>query len=120
MRARRRRREATLQAFARCLTASSPKDAFVARLGGDEFVVVVPGGEACRALVPLLGQLLHDLRLPVAHDDGPIKVSATIGACLLTRVTLGRSEILHRADIALYEAKRAGRGCVKIDGEAGM
>ena len=41
-------------------------------------------------------------------------VSATIGAAWLDREVRDRSDLLHHADIALYEAKRARRGTVSV------
>ncbi len=109
-----------LQEFARQLATSQLRDAFFARFGGDEFVAVVTDAEACRNLEPLLTRLLSDLRISANYPGGSLQVTATIGACLTMSGKMNRSDLLHRADTALYEAKRAGRSCAKIDGADGL
>ncbi len=109
-----------LQQFARKLRAAYLRDCFVARLGGDEFVIVIENQLICRNLEPMLKRLLGDLQAAVAHSEGFVTVSATIGASHWTRDTPNSSELLHRADMALYEAKQAARGSAKIDGSSAL
>lgn len=109
-----------LQEFAKKLLSSVPRNSFCARLGGDEFVVVINDPGACGSLKSLLVQLLADLRIKTPYSTGSLDVSATIGAVQWTKQTVNRSELLHRADNALYSAKRAGRGSAKIDGVGGF
>ena len=109
-----------LQEFSKKLATSHLRDAFFARLGGDEFVAVVSQPEACRDLEKLLTNVLADLRLTAEHSSGVLQVSVTIGVSQRTEETLNRSDLLHRADMSLYEAKRAGRGIAKIDGVLGF
>ncbi len=79
----------------------------VARIGGDEFAVVLPQTDAEHAqsvaddLVRALG------RQQVVLDDHSIHVTASIGVTLLDGMT--DLEVLACADLALYEAKDAGR-----------
>lgn len=107
-----------LQAFAKKLRSSVPDNSFCARLGGDEFVAVISDTESCYNLRSVLAQLLGDLRLTTPHSSGSFGMSATIGAIKWSEQILNRSDFLHRADVALYNAKRAGGGCAKIDGGA--
>lgn len=112
--------DALLQEFARRLTVSPLQESFFARLGGDEFVAVISDAKDYLNLEPLLTQLLVDLRMTVNHPNGPMQVSATIGASRRTADTVNSSDLLHRADIALYDAKRSGGGFAKIDGVPGF
>jgi diguanylate cyclase (GGDEF)-like protein len=109
-----------LRFMAAKLRAPYLNDCFAARLGGDEFVLMVPGHRAKRDLTGLVGRLLHDLRQSVPADGGEILVSATIGVSWLENSVRDRSELLHRADTALYEAKRAQRGSAAIFGTQGL
>ncbi|QUT04595.1 sensor domain-containing diguanylate cyclase [Sphingobium phenoxybenzoativorans] len=109
-----------LRLMAAKLRAPYLAECFAARLGGDEFVLLVPARKAGGNLTRLIGRLLGDLRHPVRHDDGIIPVSGTIGASWLDDTVRDRSELLHRADVALYEAKRISRGTATIFGQAGL
>ena len=109
-----------LQEFSKKLAASHIRDTFFARLGGDEFVAVISDSDECLHLEFLLTKLLADLPMSVQHPTGLIQVSATIGASRRTDDTLTRDDLIHRADVALYDAKRAGRGIAKIDGVKGF
>jgi diguanylate cyclase (GGDEF)-like protein len=108
-----------LKAVGEQLSAPYLADCFAARLGGDEFVLIV-ADEAMLADLPcLLRRLLADLRLPVAHGDGMIPVSGTIGAAFLDANVTDASALLHNADLALYQAKNVRRGTAAIFGRAG-
>jgi len=61
--------------------------------------------------------LLRELRHSIGEHGSERHVSATIGACWMSRGTATRSEMLHAADDALYEAKRHGRGIAIISGD---
>jgi diguanylate cyclase (GGDEF)-like protein len=78
------------------------------RLGGDEFAVWVPGGEtrgdeAASAVLTAVANAF-------AGEDSAPNVGVSIGAASPTADTDSLSLVLSRADEALYEAKRAGRG----------
>ncbi|HEX7781796.1 MAG TPA: diguanylate cyclase [Sphingobium sp.] len=109
-----------LRIMAAKLRAPYLVDCFAARLGGDEFVLLVPARKAGSDLSRLLGRLLGDLRHPVACEGGAIPVSGTIGASWLDDTVRDRSDLLHRADVALYEAKRINRGTATIYGQPGL
>jgi diguanylate cyclase (GGDEF)-like protein/putative nucleotidyltransferase with HDIG domain len=78
------------------------------RLGGDEFAVWVPGarqrGDEAAAAV------LDAVAAAFAGESGAPNVGVSIGAASPAADTDSLSLILSRADEALYEAKRAGRG----------
>lgn len=82
-----------------------------ARLGGDEFAALVydVGPEE---LDEVAGRLLHLIRGPIVLRSGTeIRVDASVGTA---RAGVGdeRRDLLHDADVAMYEAKRAGRSRV--------
>jgi diguanylate cyclase (GGDEF)-like protein len=83
----------------------------VARLGGDEFAVLVEdGGDAFDVAGRLLGSLDH----PVSISGRELLVRASIGVAVLNPVDspANGTEMLKRADLAMYAAKRAGKGTV--------
>jgi diguanylate cyclase (GGDEF)-like protein len=104
-----------LRAFGRRLRRAHP-DGFAARLGGDEFGLILPGMSAEDA--ENVGQrLLSDLRMPVHSAAGVIPTSGTIGCAHLAGDVQSQREFIHRADVALYHAKRAKRGSMAVWGQ---
>ena len=98
-----------LRAYGRRLRRVDPDNCFAARLGGDEFGLIVRDHAAAR-ISEIVDRLLIDLRVPVRTAAGVIPVSGTIGhACFHSKDTTLR-DFVHRADLALYEAKRRARG----------
>jgi diguanylate cyclase (GGDEF)-like protein/putative nucleotidyltransferase with HDIG domain len=80
----------------------------VGRLGGDEFALWVPGG-------PLRGDeaasaVLDAVAASFAGERAGLQVGVSIGAASPDDDAENLSTVLSRADEALYEAKRAGRG----------
>ncbi len=84
----------------------------VARLGGDEFVVVCPGTDVAVA-ERVAERLIQSLSTPIDIGDQRVTIGASVGIAL--RTGHGDAEaLLTSADRAMYEAKRAGRGSVRI------
>lgn len=105
--------DALLCAFAeRLLSAVRPGD-LVARLGGDEFAIVLRA-ESEADVAAAAETIFAELRRPFGQGGKLIECNASIGASLHPRDGAGRSELLKAADIALYAAKAAGRGQLKM------
>jgi diguanylate cyclase (GGDEF)-like protein len=78
------------------------------RVGGDEFVVLLNGFNAHGEAKGLAEQFIEFLREPFIFDGREIKVSTSVGiACGHARQT-AMEELLRRADIAMYQAKKDG------------
>ncbi|WP_210526539.1 putative bifunctional diguanylate cyclase/phosphodiesterase [Rubellimicrobium arenae] len=97
-----------LRAVARRLRRSCPEDAIVARLGGDEFVVALsrPGLDDCGDAIGRT--ILRAMQEPFVFDDWQASISCSIGIADWQRGLSG-SDLLRRADQAMYRAKQAGR-----------
>ncbi len=106
--------DAVLRTVSARLGADYLAGTFAARLGGDEFVLLIPHEAAVEDVSGLLARLSDDLRRVACFDDGALVVSATIGAAWLNSDVHDRSDLLHRADLALYEAKRTRRGSIQF------
>jgi diguanylate cyclase (GGDEF)-like protein len=92
-----------LRLLARTLRQSAPLGALVARLGGEEFAILAPADAGVEP-----EQLLARLRTTRMPFD--LKVTASIGACTGPLTSDIDWKTLYRgADIALFEAKSAGR-----------
>jgi len=81
------------------------EDDLVVRLGGDEFAVVLADGTPAEAVDGLVGRLLAAVEVPVLLTGGTTTlVQASVGVA-----TGPPGEVVHRADDALYAAKRSGQ-----------
>jgi diguanylate cyclase (GGDEF)-like protein len=96
-----------LQAVTARLAASMRESDSIGRLGGDEFVVLVDGTTMDAGPELVADRLLAALREPFALDGGPLTLTASIGIAAGTRPSA--TELLRDADIALYQAKAAGK-----------
>jgi len=94
------------------------REDFVARYGGEEFVVVIPDSSLHNAeqRAERVLQALSELEIETAK--GKIQITVSIGLASLSSGDTGASW-LARADAALYEAKGAGRNCVRVARENG-
>ena len=91
------------------LAASIRGGDFVARLGGDEFAVLLDDVETTDDLAAFAERLFERLNEPIVHRERIIRVGASIGMALAPLHAREPNELLRFADMALYEAKRAGR-----------
>ena len=84
----------------------------VARLGGDEFAVLVPasGREGPDAIA---GAIIATMNAPFACDGTPMHIGTSIGLSSYPGDGEQADGLLSNADLALYQAKREGRGCIR-------
>jgi diguanylate cyclase (GGDEF)-like protein/PAS domain S-box-containing protein len=84
-----------------------------ARLGGDEFALLLEDRGGVDRALEVAERLLNDLHEPVALAGYDLTVLASVGVAVSTpgMTTAG---LLRDADIAMYEAKRAGKSQIKI------
>jgi diguanylate cyclase (GGDEF)-like protein len=90
----------------------------VARTGGDEFVVVQTAPTQ-RAVELLAERLLIALSEPMTLSGTCIDLGASIGISISRNPLEVGSDLLRQADLALYDAKRAGRGTYRIADPSG-
>ncbi|WP_199733064.1 bifunctional diguanylate cyclase/phosphodiesterase, partial [Micromonospora sp. BL1] len=96
-----------IQVAERLRDAARPDD-LVARLGGDEFAVLLRGLPAPAVAAHRAEALLAALHDPLDLDGMRISVEAS-GGIAVAPATGGMAELLRRADVAMYQAKRAGQ-----------
>src|SRR4051794_20429546 len=85
------------------------EDDTLARLGGDEFAVVLhPGDEASASVAGL--RLRAALERPFHVGGMEVQIDASVGIALFPEHAADAPGLLQRADVAMYEAKRARTG----------
>ena len=103
-----------LREVARRLRASLRPGDLVARLGGDEFAVLLEALDSQEAGVRLAERVLAALSRPVAINGTEVLPGASIGITFSDMGYRTVDEVLRDADLAMYEAKGAGRGRVAL------
>lgn len=91
----------------------------VARIGGDEFVILLEDLNAklinAATQTEVIGKkILTVLNQPYYLDTHEYLCSASIGATLIDNHQFKSEEIIKQADIAMYEAKNAGRNTLRF------
>lgn len=95
------------------------QDDLVARLGGDEFIVLLDGlstdiSRAISRVQAVCEQILASIDQPFQIAEESFQTTASIGAALFHADNEDLDEVLKRADLAMYEAKAAGRGRIRF------
>jgi eukaryotic-like serine/threonine-protein kinase len=93
------------------LTEGIRREDLLGRYGGEEFVLVIPDGED--GAVELAERLRRAVEAdPVPTDDGPLRVTISVGVSMRDGTDVAPDTMLARADAALYRAKQGGRNRV--------
>ena len=106
-----------LRVFSARLLAAAGQACTVARLGGDEFALLAAVAGPALSLGHLCAAVLDAARLPILLEGGAAHVSASVGVAVRCHGAASASELMRRADLALYAAKAAGRDNVVVFSE---
>ena len=103
------RGDAVLRAFCDRVRDKTRRSDLLVRRGGEEFVLVLPATDHERALA-LAERIRRSVAEPAFDDDAgpPIRQTVSIGVATWDGHETAE-DLLHRADMALYAAKSAGR-----------
>ncbi|CAM3939762.1 EAL domain-containing protein [Deinococcus frigens] len=82
---------------------------FTARLGGDEFMVLTSQPPQARAQ-----QVLELFAPPFDLGGRPVRISASVGVSVYPDSGQDAESLYMHADVAMYEAKRAGKGAARV------
>jgi diguanylate cyclase (GGDEF)-like protein/putative nucleotidyltransferase with HDIG domain len=101
-----------IRQLAQCINERKRATDVLARYGGDEFVLLMPETQAAEAAV-----LMERIRINVQQI--PLEQGLTLSlSCGISESQLQQDsapgDVMRRADLALYEAKNAGRNCIKL------
>ncbi len=101
-----------LRKLAACMKKEKRTPDVLARYGGDEFVILMPETKAENALT-LLERLRDKVQQILLGENLSMTISCGTAESL-PNSTDSPSEVMRKADLALYEAKNAGRNCVRL------
>ncbi len=103
-----------LRSFADRLAETVGKEGIVARLGGDEFAIVSPVFTEKTEASGFARRLLTSVSDRFEFGDRQISIGTGIGIALYPLDGHAITELLRRADIALYRAKSSGRSTYRF------
>ena len=103
-----------LREIAERLKRSLRREDFVARIGGDEFAVILRNVPEDMDITPLGMDVAAAIQRPLSVGGHMVRPGASIGGAIFPRDASNADDFLQRADAALYDLKRSGRGGFKF------
>ena len=99
----------TLKATAERLHAALRKGDTIARFGGDEFVLILPDLETIEDAIQVAQKIVDSFCKPFLMETHQLVVTTSIGIAVYPDDGTDDDILLRNADIAMYQAKQAGR-----------
>ncbi len=85
-----------------------------ARLAGDEFVAIIVGPNSPTDFEEIAQRILRRMQMPVHVGEQELNITTSIGGAFASTCGVTGSDLLHCADSALYQVKRAGRNAFQF------
>ncbi|MEH8136465.1 putative bifunctional diguanylate cyclase/phosphodiesterase [Aeromonas veronii] len=98
-----------LKEVSRRLQTCIRQNDLVARLGGDEFVIYLDSSKSDDDISPVLNRIISRLSYPFRLLGNELSITVSLGVSSVSEQTSDISQLLHQADLAMYQAKRNGR-----------
>ncbi|MFB2872996.1 putative bifunctional diguanylate cyclase/phosphodiesterase [Aeromonas jandaei] len=98
-----------LKEISRRLQTCIRQNDLVARLGGDEFVIYLDSSKNDDDISPVLNRIISRLSYPFRLLGNELSITVSLGVSIASEQTTDISQLLHQADLAMYQAKRNGR-----------
>ena len=106
--------DAVLVHVAHILQASIGIDDLPCRVGGDEFCILMAQGQTEADAKAVVNKIQNQLRVPFVFEGKTCRFGASFGIASSSRCEIGNGDLMSFADVALYEAKAAGRGKLRV------
>ena len=105
--------DAVLRAVAKRLVDQVGPDGHVGRMGGDEFAIVISDGQSRQKVEQLGDRIIASIKDPYQIDQNEIRIGVSIGGAFGPVDGATVDDLILKADLALYQAKDAGRGVAR-------
>lgn len=103
-----------LQQQAQRIRAAVREQDAVSRMGGDEFTIMLSPVREISEVTTLAKRVLDSLNSPITIGNHTLEVGASVGVALYPNDGEKTDDLIRNADMALYEAKSAGRNRVNF------
>lgn len=103
-----------LKEIAERLTGGTEEGSTVARLAGDEFAILLPASQHPEHATAVARRICDTLGDPFDLDDHQVVIGTTIGIAVAPQDGKSAEELMKNADMALYRAKKEGRGVYRF------
>jgi diguanylate cyclase (GGDEF)-like protein len=90
----------------------------IARFGGDEFIVLFMAEDIRTSSGRLAESLIEEIQRPLVLRGRQVFLGASVGITLFPFDAASAGQLLKNADIAMYQAKVAGKGCYRFYSKA--
>lgn len=108
-----------LIAAARRLASITPATATLARLGGDEFALLIDPSPTTQVAEDVAAEIVAAFEAPLEIGSDDLTIGISVGIAVRGPGGDAATDVLRNADLAMYEAKRNGKGRYEI-ARAGM
>lgn len=98
-----------LKQFANRLVLLNRKGDILSRIGGDEFTLIALNLKSISSARLLAERILNELNIPYPIKDKLITVTVSIGIAIFPDDDTNLKDLLRKADLAMYKAKRCGK-----------
>jgi diguanylate cyclase (GGDEF)-like protein len=106
--------DALLKTAAGRMVAAVREEDTVARLGGDEFMILLWSVSGPEYALTVASRVIEAVSKPLGIEDHEVRVTTSAGIALYPFHGLNAESLMKSADLALYEAKRAGKNVCRI------
>ncbi|WP_099467187.1 sensor domain-containing diguanylate cyclase [Konateibacter massiliensis] len=100
----------TLKEVAARIKSCIRKNDTVARIGGDEFTVLLENVPDINYINEVAQNIIHNVMRPYYIEDNEVKLGVSIGIAMAPDDATNSEELVKKADAAMYNAKKAGKG----------
>jgi diguanylate cyclase (GGDEF)-like protein/PAS domain S-box-containing protein len=107
-----------LKAIAERLSAELREGDTVARFGGDEFILILPDLKVIEDAIQVAQKIVDSFCKPFLVDTHQLVVTTSIGIAVYPNDGTDEGILLKNADIAMYQAKQAGRARYQLHKKA--
>lgn len=86
----------------------------IARIGGDEFVIIMPGLKTTNEVKRIAKKINLSVSKPIIIDKNHFNVTTSVGVSVYPKDGKHLKDLLKKADVSLYEAKKSGRNHFQV------